>query len=42
MVTHRFKEGTSHENPTIFCADQKLLIARMEVLLAPYLKVHAA
>jgi uncharacterized protein len=42
MVTHRFKDGAGHGNPTVFCVDQKLLIARMEVLLAPYLKAHAA
>lgn len=42
MVTHRFKEGAGYDNPTVFCADQKLLIARMEALLAPYLKERAA
>ena len=42
MVTHRFKEGVGYDNPTVFCADQKLLIARMETLLAPYLKEQAA
>lgn len=42
MVTHRFKEGAGYNNPTVFCADQKLLIARMEALLAPYLSGRAA
>ncbi|MGH7025566.1 MAG: cyclophane-forming radical SAM/SPASM peptide maturase YhhB [Caulobacteraceae bacterium] len=43
MVTHRFKDGAGYDNPTVFCADQKVLIARMEALLAPYLiKEHAA
>lgn len=42
MVTHRFKEGAGYDNPTVFCADQKLLIARMETLLTPYLKEWAA
>jgi uncharacterized protein len=42
MVTHRFKVGAGYDNPTVFCADQKLLIARMEALLAPYLKERAA
>ncbi|HEX5262496.1 MAG TPA: cyclophane-forming radical SAM/SPASM peptide maturase YhhB [Phenylobacterium sp.] len=42
MVTHRFKDGAGYDNPTVFCADQMLLIARMEALLAPYLKDRAA
>jgi uncharacterized protein len=42
MVTHRFKDGAGYDNPTVFCADQKLLIARMETLLAPYLEERAA
>jgi uncharacterized protein len=42
MVTHRFKDGVGYGNPTVFCADQKLLIARMEALLAPYLNERAA
>lgn len=42
MVTHRFKEGSGYDSPTVFCADQKLLIARMEALLAPYLDERAA
>jgi uncharacterized protein len=42
MVTHRYKVGAGYDNPTVFCADQKRLIARMETLLAPYLKERAA
>jgi uncharacterized protein len=42
MVTHRFKEGAGYDNPTVFCADQKLLIARMEALLASHLNQRAA
>jgi uncharacterized protein len=42
MVTHRFKDGAAYDNPTVFCADQKLLIARMQALLVPYLKERAA
>jgi uncharacterized protein len=42
MVTHRFKEGSGYDNPTVFCADQLRLIARMEALVAPYLKERAA
>jgi uncharacterized protein len=42
MVTHRFMEGSGYDNPTVFCADQRLLIARMETLLSPYLREHAA
>lgn len=29
MVTHRFSAENGYANPTVFCADQKLLIARM-------------
>jgi uncharacterized protein len=29
MVTHRFSADNGYSNPTVFCADQKLLIARM-------------
>ncbi len=42
MVTHRFKDGSGYDNPTVFCADQKLLIARMETLLSMYLQERAA
>jgi uncharacterized protein len=42
MVTHRFKEGSGYDNPTVFCADQKQLIARMQEQLAPYARERAA
>ncbi len=42
MVTHRFKKGSGYDNPTVFCADQKRLIARMQKHLAPYTKGRAA
>jgi uncharacterized protein len=29
MLTHRYKEDTGYDNPTVFCADQILLINRM-------------
>ena len=36
MVTHRFKSGSGYDNPTVFCADQLRLIARMQEHLVPY------
>ena len=42
MVTHRFKKGSGYDNPTVFCTDQKRLIARMQEHLAPYTKGRAA
>ena len=42
MVTHRYQDGAGYDNPTVFCADQKLLIARMEALLRPYAQRRAA
>jgi len=30
MLTHRFKHGSGYDNPTVFCADQQMLIARMK------------
>jgi uncharacterized protein len=36
MVAHRFKEGTEYDNPTVFCADQKHLVARMQYHLSAY------
>lgn len=41
MVTHRFSDDAGYDNPTVFCADQKLLIARMEALLTSYLQERA-
>ena len=34
MVTHRFSTENGYANPTVFCADQKLLIARMRAHLS--------
>ncbi len=42
MVTHRFKEGSGYDNPTVFCADQMMLISRMEDHLTAFLGEHAA
>lgn len=42
MLTHRFDERNGYDNPTVFCADQKLLIGRMNEVLAPYLEFPAA
>lgn len=36
MVTHRFKAASGYDNPTVFCADQKRLIARMKEILGRY------
>jgi uncharacterized protein len=41
MVTHRFKEGSGYENPTVFCADQKYLIGRISRYLSRYNLVAA-
>lgn len=35
MVAHRWSEGRGFDNPSIFCADQRHLIARMREVLAP-------
>ena len=42
MVTHRYKEGSGHENPTVFCADQMVLVSRMEDHLTAFRQSHAA
>jgi uncharacterized protein len=42
MVTHRFKEETGYDNPTVFCADQKHLVARMHYHLSAYHRGRAA
>jgi uncharacterized protein len=36
MLTHRFDAATGYDNPTVFCADQKLLIGRIRRYLANY------
>lgn len=42
MLTHRYDEQNGYDNPTVFCADQKLLIARIAEALAPVLNLPAA
>jgi uncharacterized protein len=42
MLTHRYDEQNGYDNPTVFCADQKLLIGQMMDVLAPHLKLPAA
>jgi uncharacterized protein len=42
MLTHRYDERNGYDNPTVFCADQKLLIAEMMAVLAPHLNIPAA
>lgn len=42
MLTHRFKEGSGYDNPTVFCADQALLIGRMEDHIGRYMAPVAA
>ena len=42
MVTHRFREGSGYDNPTVFCADQQMLVGRMEHHLAPHVRNRAA
>jgi uncharacterized protein len=41
MVTHRYEESSGYLNPSVFCADQKLVIARMRQALAPHLSAAA-
>jgi uncharacterized protein len=36
MPAHRWDDATGFENPTIFCADQRLLIARMRSIIESY------
>jgi uncharacterized protein len=42
MLTHRFKAGSGYDNPTIFCADQMLLIHRMQTHIAKYHRTREA
>jgi uncharacterized protein len=42
MLTHRYDEQNGYDNPTVFCADQKFLIARMQEALEPYMTLPAA
>jgi uncharacterized protein len=34
MLTHRFKDGSGYDNPSVFCSDQIFLIERMRSLLS--------
>ena len=40
MVAHRWSEERHFNNPSVFCADQLLLIGRMREWLAPVLPAH--
>ena len=42
MVTHRYKDGCGYDNPTVFCADQKRLVARMEEHIGAFQRSQAA
>jgi uncharacterized protein len=42
MLTHRYKDGTDYDNPTVFCEDQKELIGHMERYVLAYHRGHAA
>jgi uncharacterized protein len=42
MLTHRYDASNGYGNPTVFCADQKLVISRMRELLAPLLNLPVA
>lgn len=34
MVAHRYSQARGFDNPTIFCADQRALIANMRSVIA--------
>lgn len=42
MVTHRFSADNGYDNPTVFCADQMLLIARMRDHLSRQVALRSA
>ncbi len=42
MLTHRFREGSGYDNPTVFCADQTLLIGSIQKHIDRYLPAEAA
>lgn len=42
MVTHRFSEQNGYDNPTVFCADQTMLIERVRELVGQHLRCKAA
>ncbi len=41
MLAHRFDTSNGYNNPSVFCADQKWLIARMRLYLTAYLAQRA-
>ncbi len=41
MPTHRFSAARGLDNPTVFCADQKMLIERLRAWLAPHAELAA-
>ena len=42
MLAHRFDVSNGYDNPSVFCSDQKWLIARMRRYLTAYLAQRAA
>lgn len=42
MVTHRFSDADLYDNPTVFCADQTMLIERVLALVGGQLRARAA
>lgn len=36
MPAHRWRDGNGFDNPSVFCADQRLLITRMRAILGAY------
>lgn len=42
MLTHRFREASGYDNPTVFCADQTLLIGRIYEHINRYLPAEVA
>jgi uncharacterized protein len=42
MLAHRFDNSNGYDNPSVFCADQKWLIARMRHYLSHYLHQRTA
>ena len=42
MVTHRFSDVNGYDNPTVFCADQTMLVERVHEHVARYAPARAA
>lgn len=42
MLAHRFADSSGYDNPSVFCSDQKWLIAQMRHYLVVYLAQRAA